>query len=59
MIDFIDNRAYTIKEVSEISGYPIYTLKRRIDANKLKTITDPGEKIMILGSEVKRFMHRA
>lgn len=55
-MEIIDNRAYTLKEAIEITGYKYHTMRRRIYAGRLKTISESGEKIRILGSELKRFL---
>ena len=54
--EIIDNRAYTLKEVVELTGYKEFTLRRRIWAGKIKTISEVGENIMVLGAEIKKFL---
>ncbi|OGD62796.1 hypothetical protein A2215_02090 [Candidatus Berkelbacteria bacterium RIFOXYA2_FULL_43_10] len=54
--EIIENRAYTLRKMAEITGYNFYTLKGKFYSGKIKTISEAGDKIMILGSEIKRFM---
>lgn len=54
--EIIDNTTYTLIETAELTGYDQQTLKRRIYAGRLKVVSEAGEKIRILGSEIKHFL---
>jgi len=55
-IQINDNRVYRLKEVAELAGQSVNTIRRRLEANRISRISAPNEDIRILGSELKRYL---
>lgn len=50
------NEFYTVKDVSEVTGYHPNTVRKHIKGGKLQALCSPG-KILLKGDEVLEFLN--